>query len=110
MLAMMFGLLGWLATVPLGLLIAVAVWLHRRGVVMGYRYAIAVACSPVLGIVSAVLLTVVMGDNAINPQGGGGPINTAGCLSMVFGIGGWLVTVPLGALIAVAVWLQRRPS
>lgn len=75
---------------------------------MGYLLAGAVAISPLLGVASVLFLITFVDSDAINPQGGGGWANTAGVLSLVWAIFGWMVTVPLGMVIALFVWMQRR--
>jgi len=38
---------------------------------MGYRIAVAMAFSPLLGVVSILFLITLVDSDAINPQGGG---------------------------------------
>jgi hypothetical protein len=73
---------------------------------MKYRHAVFVACSPLLGIASAGLLTLLDAD-ATNLFEGGGLVNTAGLLSMFWGILGWYLTLPLAAVMVAITWSQR---
>ena len=73
---------------------------------MRYRHAVCVAFSPLLGIASGVLLTL-LDANATNLFEGRGLVNTVGVLSFFWGIGGWYLTLPLAAVMAAITWVQR---
>jgi hypothetical protein len=75
-----------------------------------YKFARVITYSPLLGIAIAFILSLASGGDAIDPQGGGGPLNTVGVFALMFGIYGWLVSIPLGILITLRLWMRKEHS
>ena len=87
-----------------------------RGRAVGYRTAVMLACTPLLGIVLAIgwigVLLIFMMLGFINP-----PQPPLGhkdwrygvvLLALIYGFFGWFLSVPLGLLLAIYVSLRNR--